>query len=134
MTTPADAYKYFKGEPIKHPLGYDIEIDTPPDRAGVTDHSEYAGIVQLAQDPKSPVSKIPQAQPLILKAKTKEEILFVSFGVYAKPNATVHVALFVCALSVAAAVFLILEMDRPFEGVIRISDAPLREVLGRLGH
>ena len=60
-------------------------------------------------------------------------ILFISFGVFAKPNATVHVALFVCALSVAAAIFLILEMDRPFEGLIRISDAPLRDVVSRLG-
>ena len=45
VTTPADAYKYFKGEPIKHPLGYDVKIDTPLDWAGVTDHSEYAGVV-----------------------------------------------------------------------------------------
>ncbi len=74
LTTPGDAYKYFKGQPIKHPLGYEVKIDTPLDWAGVTDHSEYAGVVQLANDPKSPVSKIPQAQPLILKARTKEEM------------------------------------------------------------
>src|SRR5262245_33214183 len=48
LTTPADAYKYFRGEPIKHPLGYDVKIDTPLDWAGVTDHSEYAGVVQMA--------------------------------------------------------------------------------------
>jgi hypothetical protein len=60
-------------------------------------------------------------------------ILFVSFGVFAKPNATVHVALFVCALSVAGAIFLILEMDSPFQGLIRSSEAPLRDVLSRLG-
>src|SRR5215467_16047559 len=42
LTTPADAYKYFKGEPIKHPLGYEVKIETPLDWAGVTDHSEYA--------------------------------------------------------------------------------------------
>ena len=59
LTTPGDAYKYFKGEPIKHPLGYEVKIETPLDWAGVTDHSEYAGVVQLANDPKSPVSKIP---------------------------------------------------------------------------
>ena len=29
LTGPADAYKYAKGETIKHPLGYDIKIDTP---------------------------------------------------------------------------------------------------------
>ena len=51
LTGPADAYKYWKGETIKHPLGYDIKIDTPLDWAGVTDHSEYAGVVRLSNDP-----------------------------------------------------------------------------------
>jgi len=74
LTNPGDAYKYFKGKPIKHPLGYDVKIDTPLDWAGVTDHSEYAGVVNLANEPGSPVSKIPEAQPLILKARTKEEM------------------------------------------------------------
>jgi hypothetical protein len=40
VTTPADSYKYYKGEPIKSPGGYDVKIDTPLDFAGVTDHSE----------------------------------------------------------------------------------------------
>src|SRR2546426_4534153 len=72
LTEPADAYKYFKGEPIKHPLGFDVKIETPLDFAGVTDHSEYAGVVQLANKPGSAVGKVPEAKPLILKAKTKE--------------------------------------------------------------
>ncbi len=55
--------------------------------------------------------------PLLVVVVFWLTILFVSFGVFATPNATVHVALFVSALSVAAAVFLILEMDRPFEGL-----------------
>ncbi|HEY2775093.1 MAG TPA: DUF3604 domain-containing protein [Candidatus Binatia bacterium] len=74
LTNPGDAYKYFKGEPIKHPLGFDVKIDTPLDWAGVTDHSEYAGVVNLANEPGSPVSKLAVAQPLILKARTKEEM------------------------------------------------------------
>ena len=73
-TTPADAYKYFRGEPIKHPLGYEIKIDTPLDWAGVTDHSEYAGVIQIVNEPGSALSKIPAAQPLILKAMTKEDM------------------------------------------------------------
>ncbi|MGO4840145.1 DUF3604 domain-containing protein, partial [Rhizobiaceae sp. 2RAB30] len=40
LTGPADAYAYAKGQPIKHPLGYDIKIETPLDWMGVTDHSE----------------------------------------------------------------------------------------------
>src|SRR5215831_15351972 len=72
ITDPEDAYKYFKGEPIKHPLGYEIKIDTPLDFAGVTDHSEYVGVIKLANDPNSPVSKVPAAQGLILKNNTPE--------------------------------------------------------------
>lgn len=64
LTGPADAYKYFKGETIKHPAGYDIKITTPLDWAGVTDHSEYVGVIKYANDPNSPVSKLPAAQVL----------------------------------------------------------------------
>ena len=60
-------------------------------------------------------------------------LLFGSFGVLARPNATVMMALLVCALSVSSAIFLILELDQPFKGLIQISSAPLREALGRLG-
>ena len=74
ITDPGDAYRYFKGETIKHPLGYDIKIDTPLDFAGVTDHSEYVGVVKLANDPSSPISKMPAAQPLILKNNSPEEV------------------------------------------------------------
>jgi hypothetical protein len=74
MTDPNDAYKYFKGEAIKHPLGYTIQIDTPLDFAGVTDHSEYVGVIKLANTPSSPISKEPAAQDLILKADTPEEM------------------------------------------------------------
>ncbi|MDR6635914.1 hypothetical protein J2X72_004728 [Phyllobacterium sp. 1468] len=44
---------------IKHPLGYDIKIDTPLDWMGVTDHSEYVGTVALANTPGSEISKLP---------------------------------------------------------------------------
>jgi hypothetical protein len=64
LTGPADAYKYFKGETIKHPAGYDVKIRTPLDWAGVTDHSEYVGVIKYANDPSSPVSKLAAAQPL----------------------------------------------------------------------
>jgi len=60
-------------------------------------------------------------------------ILLVSFGLSAPTNATVIATLFVCALSVAGAVMLILEMDQPFTGSLRISSAPLRYALAHLG-
>jgi hypothetical protein len=64
LTGPADSYKYFKGETIKHPAGFDVKIRTPLDWAGVTDHSEYVGVIKYANDPNSPVSKLAAAQPL----------------------------------------------------------------------
>lgn len=60
-------------------------------------------------------------------------LLFASFGLFAPRNATVIVTLAVCALSVSGAIFLILEMDQPFEGLLKISDAPLRTALSQLG-
>ena len=60
-------------------------------------------------------------------------IIFGSFGLFAPRNATVLAVLFLCALSVAGSIFLILEMDRPFEGVMKISSAPLRYTLSHLG-
>ena len=65
ITDPGDVYKYFMGETIKHPLGFDIKIDTPLDFAGVTDHSEYVGVIRLANTPGSALSKLPAAEPLM---------------------------------------------------------------------
>ena len=67
LTGPDDALKYAQGQTIKHPLGYDIKIETPMDFMGVTDHSEYVGLTREANTPGSAVSKLPEAQPLILK-------------------------------------------------------------------
>ena len=59
-------------------------------------------------------------------------VIFTSFGLLTPPNATVLAALLVCTLSVSAAIFLILEMERPFNGLIQISSAPMREALDYL--
>ena len=67
VTGPNEALKYAQGQTIKHPLGYDIQITGPLDWMGVTDHSEYVGVTKMANTPGSAVSKLPEAQPLILK-------------------------------------------------------------------
>ena len=60
-------------------------------------------------------------------------LILASFSLFAPPNATVFSTLLVCTLAVSSAVFLILELDRPFDGMIQISSAPLRSTLERLG-
>jgi hypothetical protein len=52
-------------------------------------------------------------------------VLFIGFGLFAPPNPTVMVSLFVCAFSVSAAIFMVIEMDEAFTGVMRISNEPL---------
>ena len=60
-------------------------------------------------------------------------VTFTSFGLYAPRNATVLAVLFMAATAVAAAVFLILELDGPLDGLIRIPSGPLRYALTQLG-
>ena len=59
--------------------------------------------------------------------------IFASFGLFAPRNASVAVFLFVAALSVAGSIYLILEMDQPYQGLLKISSAPLRTALAELG-
>src|SRR5262245_29466756 len=52
-------------------------------------------------------------------------LVFTSFGLLGTPNVTVIVTLLVCALSVSGAIGLIMELNRPFGGVIQVSSEPL---------
>jgi hypothetical protein len=56
-------------------------------------------------------------------------VMFVNFGLFAPRNATAIVALLVCSLSIAGAMFLILEMDQPLPGLAYFSSAPMRAAL-----
>jgi hypothetical protein len=59
---------------------------------------------------------------------------FMSFGLFAPTNATVTVVLFLCAVAVAGAIQTILDMSRPFEGIVRVSVEPLRHALDVINH
>jgi hypothetical protein len=60
-------------------------------------------------------------------------VLFMSFGLFSPRNATVLTVLFVCALSVAGALFLIVDLGQPFRGLFQIPSTPLRTALSHLG-
>lgn len=59
--------------------------------------------------------------------------IFLSFGLFAPANVTVFTGLLVSALSVCAAILLILELYSPYSGLIQLSSAPLRDALTQLG-
>jgi hypothetical protein len=59
-------------------------------------------------------------------------MIFVSFGLNAPRNGTVVVAFLICSLAIGGSVFLILEMDRPLDGVMRISSWPVENALAQM--
>ena len=71
--------------------------------------------------------------PLLCALGLWLSISFAAYGLFAPRNATVVVALCVGSLCVSAALFLILELGTPFDGLVRISDGPLRSALAHLG-
>jgi hypothetical protein len=56
-------------------------------------------------------------------------IIFASFSLFADNNATTVVALCIFALSASAAIFLILELNHPFTGLMMVPAEPLRNAL-----
>ena len=76
---------------------------------------------------------VPFPRPLLVVVVFWLTIVFISFGLYAPCNPTVVVVLFLCALSVSGAIFLILELYSPFEGLLQISSAPIRDAVEQLG-
>ena len=59
--------------------------------------------------------------------------LFITFGMFAPRNGTVLAVLLICAVSVSSAIFLVLEMNRPLDGFIKASNAPLRKAVELIG-
>jgi len=60
-------------------------------------------------------------------------ILFTSFGLFARRNATVVTALSLSALSVSGAVLLIMELNDPLSGMIKASADPFYKALEFIG-
>jgi hypothetical protein len=59
-------------------------------------------------------------------------VILAGWNFIAPVNGTTLLVNVLCALSIAGAIFMLLQMDQPFGGVIRVSDAPLRAVLPQL--
>ena len=64
LATPDDAYRYAQGEAIKHPGGFDMQIDQPLDFYAVTDHGFYLGVVPAGADTSTDISTNPAMKPI----------------------------------------------------------------------
>ena len=72
------------------------------------------------------------SQPMLIILVSWLVVIFVGFSVLAPPNATTVFALMLSALAVSGAIFLILELDEPFGGLIGISSEPMLTALHQL--
>ena len=64
LATPDDAYRYAKGEAIKHPGGFDMQLDRPLDFYAVTDHGFYLGVVRAGADTATEISTYPAMESI----------------------------------------------------------------------
>ena len=62
--SPDDAYRYAKGGAIKHPLGFDMQLDDPLDFYAVTDHAAWLGMIRAYADPSSKPGQLDFASDL----------------------------------------------------------------------
>ncbi len=64
VATPADAYRYARGERIRHPAGFDVQLRQPLDFYAVTDHAMFLGVAQAAADTSTRISEYDFAEVL----------------------------------------------------------------------
>jgi len=61
-------------------------------------------------------------------------IVFASFGLFAPRNATAIAVLCLCSMAVSGGITLILELDSPFSGLVRVSAEPMRQAVSQIMH
>jgi hypothetical protein len=59
-------------------------------------------------------------------------LLFINFGLFAQRNALAIVAVFVGALSLASAIYIIMDLNEPIGGFISISPKPMQDALAQM--
>ncbi|WP_395710938.1 hypothetical protein [Reyranella sp.] len=69
------------------------------------------------------------SHPFIIVLVLWLTFIFTTFSMSAKPNPTLTIVLGVCVLSASAAVYLILELGQPFDGLMQVSNDTLRSAL-----
>jgi hypothetical protein len=63
-TLPADAYRYARGETLRHPSGFEMQLQQPLDFYAVTDHAMFMGLVREAADTSTRFSRYEVSKPL----------------------------------------------------------------------
>lgn len=82
----------------------------------------------LLIDQRQPTVRLPTLVILVIWVA----LIFMGFGLNAPRNATVIAAFAVCSLAIGGAIFLVLELDSPFGGIMRISNRSITTALAHM--
>lgn len=98
---PDNTYRHARGEKVKHPAGYDVQLKLPLDFTVVSDHAEYLGVLVRMYDENDPLSKHPLAEKIVGSGNDIKKSTAAFYGLVkqtiqadgtTKPDATLNTA------------------------------------------
>ncbi|MFM0646291.1 DUF4239 domain-containing protein [Paraburkholderia bryophila] len=109
-----------------------LRAHDPPQQRTLEDGlSQYRRVVdarwKIIEEAHSSIS-----QPFFTTLTFWLGVIFLSFGLIAPRNALALVTICLGAVSIASAVYVIVDLDTPFTGPIVVSSQPMRDALGHL--
>jgi hypothetical protein len=107
-----------------------LQPKTDAQKAAVATANQYASMVEQSRLLISlQIASLPVSWLMIAILVFWTAALFFGIGLYAPSNALVTAALTFGALSIAFAIFLILELGMPYTGLFRVSPAALEQTI-----
>jgi hypothetical protein len=106
-----------------------LDAKTPEQKAAVASANSHFGLIESTRLLMSLQLAVPVSKPLLVVVVFWSFFLFCGFGLLSRQNMTTLAALAFGAFAVASAIFLILELSRPYDGLFRISPAALEETI-----
>jgi len=86
-------------------------------------------LVRIASNMATTDGGLGSRSVLLMIVVTWYVFLFFANGLFARPNPIAIMAMLVGAAAVASAVLMVLELDRPFGGMLSVSDASMRTAI-----
>ena len=122
-----------KPQDVGEELMHEVELLTPKDNYQVVAKSQIMPMITaLRQGQWRMYLRTQQTSmptPLLLIVVSWQAAIFISMGLFAPQNPTIHATFVLGAMVVSTAVFIILEMYSPFRGILSISSAPISDAI-----
>jgi len=109
-----------------------LQAKTPEQTAALPTINLSVGIIEQTRILMSLQLASPISWPLLGVVVSWAMLLFAGYGVLARLNATAVSAAFIGAFAVGSAVFLILELNQPFNGLFRLPASAMEQALSVL--